>query len=102
MVTTKKDAIAFEKTLSKILTDKVTISHNRIKELEKIGDVHRKLNGDLRKEVYDWKIKAAKADEYKVTIEQQRMIISDLTKDNQRLAQEVNDKIDKLTKAGVV
>ena len=102
MVTTKKDAIAFEKTLSKILTDKVTRSHSRIKELEKIEDVHRKLNGELRKEVYDWKIKAAKAEEYKVTIEQQRMVISDLTKDNQRLAREVNDKTDKLRKAGLV
>ena len=56
MVTTKKDAIAFEKTLSKILTDKVTRSHGRIKELEKIEGVHRKLNGELRQEVYDWKI----------------------------------------------
>tara|TARA_Y100000114_G_scaffold19154_1_gene15313 strand:+ start:139 stop:447 length:309 start_codon:yes stop_codon:yes gene_type:complete len=102
MVTTKKDAIELEKTLTKILTDKVTISHNRIKELEKIEDVHRKLNGELRKEVYDWKIKAAKADEYKVTIEQQRMVISDLTKDNQRLAREVNDKTDKLRKAGLI
>ena len=102
MVTTKKDAIAFEKTLSKILTDKVTRSHSRIKELEKIEGVHRKLNGELRQEVYDWKIKAAKADEYKVTIEQQRMVISDLTKDNQRLAREVNDKTDKLRKAGLV
>ena len=102
MVTTKKDAIAFEKTLAKILTDKVTRSHGRIKELEKIEGVHRKLNGELRQEVYDWKIKAAKADEYKVTIEQQRMVISDLTKDNQRLAREVNDKTDKLRKAGLV
>ena len=102
MVTTKKDAIAFEKTLSKILTDKVTRSHGRIKELEKIEGVHRKLIGELRQEVYDWKIKAAKADEYKVTIEQQRMVISDLTKDNQRLAREVNDKTDKLRKAGLV
>ena len=102
MVTTKKDALEFEKTLSKILTDKVTRSHGRIKELEKIEGVHRKLNGELRKEVYDWKIKAAKADEYKVTIEQQRMVISDLTKDNQRLAREVNDKTDKLRKAGLV
>ena len=102
MVTTKKDAIAFEKTLSKILTDKVTRSHGRIKELEKIEGVHRKLNGELRQEVYDWKIKAAKADEYKVTIEQQRMVISDLTKDNQRLAREVNDKTDKLRKAGLI
>ena len=102
MVTTKKDAIAFEKTLSKILTDKVTRSHGRIKELEKIEGVNRKLNGELRQEVYDWKIKAAKADEYKVTIEQQRMVISDLTKDNQRLAREVNDKTDKLRKAGLV
>ena len=39
MVTTKKDAIAFEKTLSKILTDKVTRSHGRIKELERNMDI---------------------------------------------------------------
>ena len=63
----------------KILTDKVTKSHSRIKRLEKIEDVHQKLNGELRKEVYDWKIKAAKADEYKVT-SKQRMVIRILQK----------------------
>ena len=47
-------------------------------------------------------MKAAKADEYKTTIEQQRMVISDLTLDNQRLAKEVDDKTNKLRKAGII
>ena len=47
--------------------------------------MHRKLNSELRKEVYDLKIKAAKADEYKITIEQMKSVISDLTKDNNRM-----------------
>ena len=74
----------------------------RVRELEDINEGHRQLNGELRKEVYEWKIKAAKADEYKTTIEQQRMVISDLTLDNQRLAKEVDDKTNKLRKAGII
>ena len=35
--------------------------------------------------MYDLKIKAAKADEYKITIEQMKSVISDLTKDNNRM-----------------
>ena len=48
--------------------------------------MHRKMNGELRKEVYDLKLKAAKADEYKTTIEQMKSIISDLTRENNRLS----------------
>ena len=44
------------------------------------------MNGELRKEVYDLKLKAAKADEYKTTIEQMKSIISDLTRENNRLS----------------
>ena len=58
---------------------------DRVKNLEDIEDMHRKLNSELRKEVYDLKIKAAKADEYKITIEQMKSVISDLTKDNNRM-----------------
>ena len=76
--------IEYHKSMNKILQNKILDSHNKIKELEKIEGVHRKINGDLRKEVYDWKMKAAKADEYKSTIEQQRMIISDLSIANQK------------------
>ena len=94
--------LVVEKQLSNILKNKVTSNHERMKDMEKIESVHRKLNGELRKEVYEWKIKAAKADEYKTTIEQQRMVISDLTLDNQRLAREVDDKTNKLRKAGLI
>ena len=48
--------------------------------------MHRKMNGELRKEVYELKLKAAKADEYKTTIEQMKSIISDLTRENNRLS----------------
>ena len=36
--------------------DKLT---NRVKELEDISEGHRKLNGELRKEIYYWKEKSA-------------------------------------------
>ena len=32
----------------------------------------------------------------------QKQLITDLTKDNQRLAAEVNDKVDKLRNAGII
>ena len=71
--------IEAQRQLNIVLKNKIIDSHKKIKELENIEDVHRKINGQLRKEVYDWKIKAAKADEYKTTIEQHRQIISDLS-----------------------
>ena len=58
----------------------------RIEDLQRIERMHRKMNGELRKEVYDLKLKAAKADEYKTTIEQMKSIISDLTRENNRLS----------------
>tara|TARA_R100001015_G_C4589770_1_gene145379 strand:+ start:304 stop:639 length:336 start_codon:yes stop_codon:yes gene_type:complete len=57
----------------------------RIEDLERIEAVHRKLNGELRKEIYELKLKAAKADEYTITIEQMKSFISDLTRDNNRM-----------------
>ena len=44
------------------------------------------MNGELRKEVYDLKIKAAQADAYKTTINQMKSIINDLTIENNRLS----------------
>ena len=44
-----------------------------------------KMNGELRKEIFDLKLKAAKADEYKITIEQLKSIVNDLTIDNNRM-----------------
>ena len=42
--------------------DKLT---NRVKELEDISEGHRKLNGELRKEIYYWKEKSAESEKDK-------------------------------------
>ena len=44
------------------------------------------MNGELRKEVFDLKLKAAKADEYETTINQMKSFINDLTIENNRLS----------------
>ena len=64
----------------------------RIEDLERIESIHRRMNGELRKEVYDLKIKAAQTDAYKTTINQMKSIINDLTIENNRL-----NKIEKRT-----
>ena len=74
----------------------------RVEELEKIEEMHRSLNGELRKEVYDWKTKANKNVNLQNQIDGQKVIIEQLTRDNQRLAQEVNDKIARMRKEGLL
>ena len=80
-----EDAKRIEHELNIALGNQNKKLRDRVKNLEDIEDMHRKLNSELRKEVYDLKIKAAKADEYKITIEQMKSVISDLTKDNNRM-----------------
>ena len=43
--------------------DKLT---ERVKELEDISEAHRKLNGELRKEIYYWKEKLLKQKNVKI------------------------------------
>ena len=74
----------------------------RIEDLEKIESTHRKMNGELRQEVYDWKTKANQNVVLQNKIDVQKQIIEELSRDNQRLAKEVGDQVDKLRKSGVL
>ena len=74
----------------------------RVEELEKIETMHRSLNGELRQEVYDWKTKAHQNVNLQNKIDGQKVIIEQLTRDNQRLAQEVNDKVNRMRKEGLL
>jgi len=91
MVTSNKDAAKIWAEIEKArnITPKEERGANdlerRIEDLERIEGIHRKMNGELRKEIFDLKLKAAKADEYKITIEQMKSIINDLTIDNNRM-----------------
>jgi len=74
----------------------------RVEDLEKIEEMHRKMNGELRQEVYDWKTKANQNVVLQNKIDVQKQIIEELSRDNQRLAKEVGDQVDKLRKSGVL
>ena len=56
----------------------------RIQELENINESHRKINGDLRREI--------------TVLEQEKM---ELFLDNKKLAQQVEDTLDRLRKSGM-
>ena len=57
---------------------------DRIKELENISGSHQKLNGDLRREI--------------TALEQEKL---ELHADNKKLAQQVEDSLDRLRKSGM-
>jgi len=56
--------------------DKLT---NRVKELEDISEGHRKLNGELRKEIYYWKEKSAESEKDKNLLQGYKNVIHDLS-----------------------
>ena len=56
--------------------DKLT---NRVKELEDISEGHRKLNGELRKEIYYWKEKSAESEKDKNLLHGYKNVIHDLS-----------------------
>ena len=56
--------------------DKLT---NRVKELEDISEGHRKLNGELRKEIYYWKDKSAESEKDKNLLQGYKNVIHDLS-----------------------
>tara|TARA_R100001594_G_scaffold54052_1_gene87642 strand:+ start:338 stop:676 length:339 start_codon:yes stop_codon:yes gene_type:complete len=56
----------------------------RIQELEQINEEHRKLNGDLRREI--------------TTLEQEKL---EVQADNKKLADQVMDQLDRARKAGL-
>ena len=51
----------------------------RVKELEDISEGHRKLNGELRKEIYYWKEKSAESEKDKNLLQGYKNVIHDLS-----------------------
>jgi DNA anti-recombination protein RmuC len=64
--------------------EKMMIKLERIQELEEINKEHQKLNGDLRREI--------------TALEQEKL---ELHVDNKKLAQQVDDQLDRARKAGM-
>ena len=83
---TNKDIEDLEGQLEEIKNKTSNDLEKRIEDLERIESIHRRMNGELRKEVFDLKLKAAKADEYETTINQLKSFINDLTIENNRLS----------------
>jgi len=62
------------------LEQRIDTLTKRVKELEDISKGHRKLNGELRKEIYYWKEKAAETEKYKNLLQGYKKVIQDLSK----------------------
>ena len=92
MVTTKKDAIDLEKQIQALEDNPGKRWPNdleqRIEDLTNINKSHQKLNGELRAEVMFYK---KKAEHYEIMSKQ-------LKEDNKKLAQQINDQIDRIRK----
>ena len=92
MVTTKKDAIDLEKQIQALKDNPGKRGPNeleqRIEALTNINKSHQKLNGELRAEVMFYK---KKAEHYEIMSKQ-------LKEDNKKLAQQINDQIDRIRK----
>ena len=63
---------------------KMILKLERIQELEQINEEHRKINGDLRREI--------------TVLEQEKL---ELHLDNKKLARQVEDQLDRVRKAGL-
>ena len=92
MVTTKKDAIDLEKQIQALQDNSGKRGPNdleqRIEDLTNINKSHQKLNGELRAEVMFYK---KKAEHYEIMSKQ-------LKEDNKKLAQQINDQIERIRK----
>ena len=73
---------------------------SKLIQLEGIEKMHKALNGMLRQEVYDLKMKVHGQVKLETQINGQKSIIEELTKDNQRLSKEVDNYVDRLRKNG--
>ena len=51
----------------------------RVKELEDISEGHKKLNGELRKEIFYWKEKSSESEEDKNLLQGYRKVIENLS-----------------------
>ena len=95
MVTTKKDAINLEKQIQALVSAKDNPGkrgpndlEQRIQDLTDVNKSHQKLNGELRAEVMFYK---KKAEHYEIMSKQ-------LKEDNKKLAQQINDQIERIRK----
>ena len=62
------------------LEQRIDTLTKRVKELEDISEGHRKLNGELRKEIYYWKEKAVETEKCKNLLQGYKKVIQDLSK----------------------
>jgi len=75
---------------------------NRVTQLTGIEKMHKDLNGMLRQENYDLKMKVHGQVKLENQINGQKQIIEELTADNQRLSAEIDDKVKKLRNSGAI
>jgi len=75
---------------------------NRVTQLTGIEKMHKDLNGMLRQENYDLKMKVHGQVKLENQINGQKQIIEELSRDNQRLSEEVDDKVKKLRNSGAI
>jgi len=73
---------------------------NRVTQLTGIEKMHKDLNGMLRQENYDLKMKVHGQVKLENQINGQKQIIEELSRDNQRLSAEIDDKVKKLRNSG--
>ena len=52
----------------------------RVRDLEDINEGHRKLNGELRKEIFYWKEKSAEIEQCKNLLHGYKKVIEDLSR----------------------
>ena len=64
----------------RFLNEQIAHTAKRIKELEDISEAHRKLNGELRKEIYYWKEKSSETVKCKNLLQGYKKVIEDLSK----------------------
>ena len=67
------------------LTKKIEELEARVADLKSIEETHRKLNQELRKEIWQWKEKAGEVESLESRVKQQQELISELSITNSRL-----------------
>ena len=67
------------------LTKQIEVLKARIADLESIEETHRKLNQELRKEIWQYKEKAGQGEALASRVRQQQELISELSNANSRL-----------------
>ena len=67
------------------LTKQIEVLKARIADLESIEETHRKLNQELRKEIWQWKEKAGQVEALESRVNQQQTLITELSSVNSKL-----------------